>query len=83
MSGKGSGRRPGNDDKYQDNWDLIWNKEMNKKDKNDKDERIKSRYHKQLFDKDSPFGHRVHRDKTKTNPRKDKYPLINTLYTEE
>ena len=39
--------------------------------------RIKTRYHKVLFDKDLPFGHRVHKDKTKQNPRKDKYKKIN------
>ena len=39
--------------------------------------RVKTRYHKDLFNKDLPFGHRVHKDKTKQNPRKDKYKKIN------
>ena len=39
--------------------------------------RVKTRYHKVLFNKDLPFGHRVHKDKTKQNPRKDKYKKIN------
>jgi len=39
--------------------------------------RVKTRYHKVLFDKDKPYGHRVHKDKTKQNPRKDKYKNIN------
>ena len=38
--------------------------------------RVKTRYHKVLFNKDLPFGHRVHKDKTKQNPRKDKYKKI-------
>ena len=44
--------------------------------------RVKTRYHKVLFNKDLPFGHRVHKDKTKQNPRKDKYKKIN-IDTEE
>ena len=39
--------------------------------------RVKTRFHKQLFEHDSPYGHRVHKDKTKRNPRKDKYKQIN------
>ena len=39
--------------------------------------RVKTRYHKILFNKDQPFGHRVERDKSKQNPRKDKYKKIN------
>ena len=39
--------------------------------------RVKTRYHKVLFNKDLPFGHRVHKDRTKQNPRKDKYKQIN------
>jgi len=39
--------------------------------------KIKTRYHKILFDKRSPFGHRVERDKSKQIPRKDKYRVIN------
>ena len=39
--------------------------------------RIKTRYHKILFEKDQPFGHRIHKDKTKQNPRKSKYNQIN------
>jgi hypothetical protein len=34
----------------------------------------KTRYHKVLFDKDAPFGHKVQKDRTKTLPRKEKYP---------
>ncbi len=44
--------------------------------------RVKTRYHKVLFNKDLPFGHMVHKDKTKHNPRKDKYKKIN-IDTEE
>ena len=32
----------------------------------------KSRFHKQLFTKDSPYGHKVQKDKTKIIPRKQK-----------
>jgi len=39
--------------------------------------KIKTRYHKILFDKRSPFGHRVEEDKSKRIPRKDKYKHIN------
>jgi len=39
--------------------------------------KIKTRYHKILFDKSQPFGHRVERDKSKQIPRKDKYRVIN------
>ena len=39
--------------------------------------KIKTRYHKILFDKGQPFGHRVERDKSKQIPRKDKYKVIN------
>ena len=39
--------------------------------------RIKTRFHKQLFDIDSPYGHRVHKNKKHQNPRKDKYKQIN------
>ena len=39
--------------------------------------KIKTRYHKILFDKTQPFGHRVERDKSKQIPRKDKYRVIN------
>ena len=45
--------------------------------------RIKTRYHKQLFDNDSPYGHRIHKDKSKQNPRKSKYPSINNIDMEE
>ena len=44
--------------------------------------RGKTRFHKQLFDNDSPYGHKIQRDKTKQNPRKDKYRKIN-IDTEE
>ena len=44
--------------------------------------RVKTRYHKVLFNKDLQYGHRVHKDKTKQNPRKDKYKKIN-IDTEE
>ena len=43
---------------------------------------VKTRYHKQLFTNDSPYGHRIHKDRTKQNPRKDKYKQIN-IETEE
>ena len=36
----------------------------------------KPRSHKQLFEKDSPYGHKVERDRTKYK-RKDKYPTPN------
>ena len=36
----------------------------------------KPRLHKELFEKDSPYGHKVQRDKTKYK-RKDKYPMHN------
>ena len=36
----------------------------------------KPRLHKQLFEKDSPYGHKVQRDRTKYK-RKDKYPTPN------
>jgi len=39
--------------------------------------RVKTRYHKVLFDKNKPFGHRVERDRFKQIPRKDKYKDIN------
>jgi hypothetical protein len=32
----------------------------------------KSRFHKQLFTKDTPYGHKVQKDKTKLIPRKQK-----------
>lgn len=35
--------------------------------------KVKSRYAKLLFTKDSPFGHKVERDRTKYK-RKDKHP---------
>ena len=37
---------------------------------------VKTRYHKQLFDKDSPYGHRIHKDKSKQTPRNYKYKKI-------
>ena len=39
--------------------------------------RVKTRYHKVLFGKGQPFGHRVERDKSKQIPRKGKYKDIN------
>jgi len=38
--------------------------------------RVKTRYHKQMFDKDTPYGHRIHKDKSKQTPRKYKYNKI-------
>ena len=38
--------------------------------------RVKTRYHKQMFDKDTPYGHRIHKDKSKLTPRKYKYKKI-------
>ena len=38
--------------------------------------RVKTRYHKQMFDKDTPYGHRIHKDKSKQTPRKYKYKKI-------
>ena len=38
--------------------------------------RVKTRYHKVLFNKDLPFGHRIHKDRTKQNPRNYKYKKI-------
>ena len=38
--------------------------------------RVKTRYHKVLFNKDQPYGHRIHRDRTKQNPRNYKYKKI-------
>jgi len=38
--------------------------------------RGKTRFHKQLFDKDSPYGHRIHKDKSKQTPRKHKYKKL-------
>jgi len=40
--------------------------------KNSKRSSRKTRYHKQLFDSDSPYGHKVERKKT-TYTRKVKY----------
>ena len=45
--------------------------------------KVKPRFHKQLFTKDSPYGHKIQRDKTKTIPRKAKYKQINTPEEEE
>ena len=45
--------------------------------------KIKTRYHKVLFDRAAPFGHRVERDKSKQIPRKDKYKKINIDIDEE
>ena len=39
----------------------------------------KPRLHKELFEKDSPYGHKVQRDKTKYK-RKDKYPMPSPNY---
>ena len=39
--------------------------------------RVKTRYHKVLFNKDQPFGHRIHKDRTKQTPRKYKYQKMN------
>lgn len=33
----------------------------------------KTRYAKELFTRDTPYGHKVQRDRTKTLPRKQKY----------
>ncbi len=33
----------------------------------------KTRSHRVLFDHDSPYGHKVQKDKTKVIPRKEKY----------
>ena len=44
--------------------------------------RVKTRYHKQMFDKDTPYGHRIHKDKSKQTPRKYKYKKID-IDTEE
>ena len=33
----------------------------------------KVRYVKELFTRDTPYGHKVQRDRTKTLPRKQKY----------
>jgi hypothetical protein len=33
----------------------------------------KVRYAKELFTRDTPYGHKVQRDRTKTLPRKQKY----------
>jgi hypothetical protein len=33
----------------------------------------KPRYAKELFSRDTPYGHKVQRDRTKTIPRKQKY----------
>jgi hypothetical protein len=38
-----------------------------------KDNTPKTRYHKLLFTNDSPYGHKVQKDKTKTIPRKQKH----------
>jgi len=38
-----------------------------------KTDRPKTRSHLQLFTHDSPFGHKVQKDKTKQIPRKEKY----------
>lgn len=39
--------------------------------------KIKTRYHKKLFVKDSPYGHKIQKDKSKGIPRKAKYKQIN------
>jgi|TARA_B110000263_G_scaffold217678_1_gene203885 hypothetical protein len=39
--------------------------------------KVKTRYHKQLFTNDSPYGHKIQRDKTKELLRKRKYKVIN------
>jgi len=38
---------------------------------------VKTRYHKQLFTNDSPYGHKIQKDKSKQNPRKYKYKKLN------
>ena len=38
-----------------------------------KKQKVKPRFAKELFDNDSPYGHKVQRDRTKYK-RKDKYP---------
>jgi hypothetical protein len=38
-----------------------------------KTDKPKTRSHLQLFTYDSPFGHKVQKDKTKIIPRKEKY----------
>lgn len=38
-----------------------------------KDKKPKTRSHRELFVHDTPFGHKVQKDKTKIIPRKEKY----------
>ncbi len=38
-----------------------------------KTDKPKTRSHLRLFTHDSPFGHKVQKDKTKVIPRKEKY----------
>ena len=38
-----------------------------------KDNTPKTRFHKMLFTNDSPYGHKIQKDKTKTIPRKQKH----------
>tara|TARA_Y100000114_G_C11689034_1_gene292613 strand:- start:429 stop:584 length:156 start_codon:yes stop_codon:yes gene_type:complete len=44
--------------------------------------RIKTRFHKILFDQDSPYRAKVIPNKKKKNPRKENKKLINTLIEE-
>ena len=46
-------------------------------------ERVRTRYHKKLFDAGSPFGHRIHKDKSKQTPRKHKYKGIDINVEED
>lgn len=38
-----------------------------------KDKKPKTRFHRELFVHDTPYGHKVQKDKTKTIPRKSKH----------
>jgi len=42
-------------------------------------ERGKTRAHKELFGHDSPYGHKVQKDKTKTIPRKSKHKNLKKI----
>ena len=48
-----------------------------------KPKKIKTRYHKVLWDTDLPFNHRVIPNKKKQNHRKEDKNLINSLIEEQ
>lgn len=63
---------------------LIKERKMAKKVRRpQKSKRLKTRYHKVLWDSDLPFNHKVIPNKKKQNKRKENKNLINSLIEEQ